>query len=310
MITIVLAQVLSQRPSRSVTYALAFFLGSLGTAAFAAEQPAELGAGALTPEQIYVRSVRAMKAEPQPPFVTFRESVVGRNFRVACVKAGIDVTLHHGDASAAFDVWFRTSDGSALSRPVDTPSASPCPATLLVPLGSAVSSLGIPQPGQSPAAAPATAPPDSAIGPPIIGAVHVDAARYYHIDLAGMERLGASDAYHLKLRALRDPQTHPLTDLFIDPQTFLVREARGEVSGHYVLASGRLAGIVDFNRFGGYWLVEREHFDIAANALFVHARMTITLDGSNFATPSELPGIAFPTPQPTASPKAAPSPIG
>jgi hypothetical protein len=137
---------------------------------------------------------------------------------------------------------------------------------------------------------------DSTLGPPIIGAVRVDGARYYHIDLVGRERLGANDVYHLKLRAFRDPDTHPLTDLDIDPETFLVREARGEASGHYVIASARLAGVVDFDRVGGYWLVDHEHFDIAANALLVHARLTATIDGSNFTTPAELPGIDFPTP--------------
>ena len=112
--------------------------------------------------------------------------------------------------------------------------------------------------------------------------------------------------YHLKLKAYRDPDTHPLTDLYVDQNTFLVREARGEVSGHYFLASGRVAGVVDFDRVGPYWLVEHEHFDVAANALLVHARLTATVDGSNFATPDELPNVAFPTPQAIASPKAMP----
>jgi hypothetical protein len=35
--------------------------------------------------------------------------------------------------------------------------------------------------------------------------------------------------------------------------------------------------------------------------------MTATIDGSNFATPNELPGIVFPTPQPNAAPKATPA---
>jgi hypothetical protein len=213
------------------------------------------------------------------------------------------VNLHHGDVAAAYDVWFRTSDGSALSQPVGVASAKPCPDTLLAPVGGAVSSLGVPQASAAPGTAPTAAPADSHVGPPLIAAVHVESARYYHIDLAGLEKLGANDVYHLKLKAYRDPDTHPLTDLYVDRQTFLVREARGEVSAHYVVASGRLAGVVDFDRVGAYWLVEHEAFDVAANALLVHARMTATIDGSNFATPNELPGIVFPTSQPTATPK-------
>lgn len=294
-------------PRFRLGYALALVLGSFATAVFADVQPPAQNASPLTPEKIYLRSVRAMKDAPEPPFVTFRENVVGRNFTLQCTSDAIVVNLHHGDVTATYDVWFRTSDGSALSQPVGVASAKPCSGTLLAPAGGAVSSLGVPQPSPSPGIVPTTAPADSHIGPPIIAAVHVEAARYYHIDLAGLEQLGANDVYHLKLRAYRDPDTHPLTDLYVDPKTFLVREARGEVSGHYVVASGKLAGIVDFDRVGAYWLVEHEHFDIAANALLVHARMTVAIDGSNFATPNELPGIVFPKPQPTASPKATPA---
>jgi hypothetical protein len=292
-----------------LAYALTFALGCLATAAFADEQsPAPAASPTpLTPEKIYLRAIRAMKDAPQPPFITFREHVVGRNFTLRCTGDGMNVSLHHGDVTATYDVWFRTSDGSALSEPVGVASAKPCPATLLIPAGSAVSSLGVPQASPSPGTAPSTASADSQIGPPIIAEVHVDGAFYYHIDLAGVEKLGPNDVYHLKLKAYRDPDKHPLTDLYVDPQTFLVREARGEVSGHFVIGSGRFAGVVDFDRVGEYWLVEREQFEIAANALLVHARMMATIDGSNFATPNELPGIAFPTPQPTPAPRATSS---
>ncbi len=293
-------------PGLRLGYALAFVLGFLATAALADVRPAQ-DASPLTPEKIYLRSVRAMRDAPEPPFVTFRENVVGRNFTLKCTSDGINLSLHHGDVAATYDVWFRTSDGSALSQPVGGGNAKPCPDTLLAPAGGAISSLGLPQASPSPGIPPTVAPADSRIGLRIIGAVHVDRARYYHIRLIGLEKLGTNDVYHLKLTAYRDPDTHPLTDLYVDPKTFLVREARGEVSGHYVVASGRLAAVIDFARVGAYWLVEREHFDIAANALLVHARMRATIDGSNFATPSELPGIVFPTPQPFASPKPTPA---
>jgi hypothetical protein len=291
-------------------FALVFAVGCLATAAGAddAPQPQPTAtAAALTPEKIYLRAIHAMKDAPQPPFVTFREHVVGRNFTLRCDSDGMNATFHHGDVIATYDVWFRTSDGSALSQPVGVASAKPCPATLLTPAGSAVASLGLPQASPTPGSAPTGGAPDSQIGPPIIAAVRVDGAFYYHIDLVGLEKLGANDVYHLKLRAYRDPDTHPLTDLYVDPATFLVREARGEVAGHYVIASGRFAGVIDFDRVGAYWLVQREHFEIAANALLVHARMMATIDGSDFTTPSELPGIAFPTPRPTPTPKATPA---
>jgi hypothetical protein len=287
---------------------LAFVLSFFTAAAFGDEPSPGQGSLPLTPEKIYLRSVRAMKDAPRPAFVTFRETVVGRNFALRCTKDGLLVSLHHGDVKAAYDVWFRTSDGSALSEPVNAANAKSCPGALLAPVGDALSSLGVSQPSPAPQAAPTTKPAGSPFGPPIIGAVRVESARYYHIDLVGLEKLGANDVYHLKLRAYREPDAHPLTDLYVDIATFLVREARIEVSGHYVVASGRLSGVIDFDRVGAYWLAEREHFDIAANALLVHARMTATVEGSNFATPDELPGIAFPARPPNAPPRSTPAP--
>ncbi len=55
--------------------------------------------------------------------------------------------------------------------------------------------------------------------------MRVEAALFYHIELVGRERLGNNDVYHLKLTAYRDRDTRPLTDLYVDPETFLVREA-------------------------------------------------------------------------------------
>jgi hypothetical protein len=259
----------------------------------------------LTPEAIYVRAVHAMKAAPQPPYVTFRETVSGRNFRLQCTSDGMSLNLHHGDAAGSYDVWFRTSDGSAISRDVARATASPCPGALLVPAGSVIPTLGAAQPSPAPTT---DADPGSAAGPPIIAAVHVDGSRYYHIELVGHENLDGNDVYHLKLTAYRDPTEHPLTDLYVDPQTFLVREARGEVSLHMVIASGRFAGVVDFDRFGDYWLLKHEAFDAAANALLMHAHMTAVVDATNFTTPEDLPGIPFPTPQPKATPATPASP--
>ena len=218
-----------------------------------------------------------------------------------CNNDGIVVSSHHGDVTATYNVWFRTSDGGALSQPVSDVTAKSCPGTLLTPVGSAVSSVGVAQSSPSPRATPGTAPADSPLGIPLIGAVRVISVRFYHIDLAGLEKLGGNDVYHLKLKAYREPVTHPLTDLYVDQKTFLVREARGEVSAHYVIASGRLAGVLDFDRAGAYWIVQHEHFDVAANAVFVHTHMTVAIDGSNFATPNELPNVAFPTPKPGAT---------
>ncbi len=284
--------------------ALVFTAALFATSSFGAKANGDVAT--LTPEGIYLRAFRAMKALPQPPYVAFRESVSGRNFRLACTSDGMSLVLHHGDTSGTYDVWFRTSDGSAVSKEVGIPSASPCPGALLVPAGSEITSWGAPQPSPSPSPAPDATSGFS--GPATIGAVRVDTARYYHVELAGIENLNGNDVYHLKLTAIRDPDEHPLTDLYVDPQTFLVREARGAASAHLFIASGRFAGVVDFDRVGNYWLLEHERFDAAATALLVHAHLNAAIDATDVTTPNQLPGIPFPTPQPTATPKSRPSP--
>jgi len=296
------------RMKLALQFGVALILGFCAKAAFADVPASDQNASPLTPEKIYLRSVRAMDDAPQPAFVTFREDVDGRNFTLRCTSDGISVSSHHGDVRASYDVAFRTSDGSAVSQPIGVANAKPCPATLLAPVGDDLFSVVAPQASPSPSAATTAAAQDSPMGPSIIGAVHAYSPRYYHVTLAGLEQLGGHDVYHLKLTAYRDPATHPLTDLYVDPKTFLMREARGEVSGHYLVASGRVAGVIDFDRVGAYWLVEHEHFEIAANAVFVHTRMTVSVDGSNFATPSELPNIVFPKPASIASPKPTPPP--
>lgn len=255
---------------------------------------------ALTAEAIYLRSVDAMKLAPLPAYVSFRETVLGRNIHVSCSSNGIQVTIHHGDMSAAYDVDVRTSDGSAVSRDVANASASPCPEALLVPAGKDISAMGMPHATPSPGTQDVSG---VAGGPPIIAAVRVNGSRYYHIDFVGREALDGNDVYHLRLRAYRDANEHPLTDLYVDPGTYLVREARGEASAHFVIGSGRAAGIVDFDRVGEFWLVKRERFDAAANAVFVHVRAAADITATNMTTPPELPGVTFPTASPSPVPR-------
>ena len=276
----------------------AFVLGAFVVGAHANVSPSAQDGPQLTPEQMYARSVRAMRDAPQPAFVTFRENVTGHNFTAKCTSNDIAISPHHGDFNASYDVSYRSSDGSALSVPLAAGSSKACPAALLDPLGrGAVSSLGLPRALPSSGTAPTTTSADSIFGPRTIGGVKAASSRYYRIEFVGREQLDGSDVYHLKLRAFRNPNFHPLTDLYVDADTFLVRESRGEAVGQYVVASARASGIVDFDRVGPYWLVKHESFVIAGNALLVHLQMRITIDGSNVRTPESLPGVEFRTPE-------------
>jgi hypothetical protein len=258
--------------------------------------PAATDSAPTSGEAIYLRAVRAMKDAPQPPYVTFREDVSARNMRLSCTTDGTSLTLKHGDAAGSYRVWFRTSDERAVSE--DVASQKRCSGALLYPAGAEIAALG------APSAAPSATASPAADGPPLIAAVRVESARYYHITLVDRETFEGHPVYRLALRAYRDPATHPLTDMLVDAQTFLVRQAAGEAAAHYVIASGRVAGVVTFDRSGPYWLARDETFDLAAQAIFVHAHCTVSVRATDFAFPDDVGSeLASPSPSPSPGPR-------
>jgi hypothetical protein len=268
-----------------------------------APAPADTAAGPLTPEQIYLRSMKAMKAEAIPPYVQFREDVTARNLQLSCGDHGATLTLKHGDMQRVSLVSYRSKDGVAVS--VDKTTGKRCELALLYPAGTGLNSLdtATPKPAVSPTPGPAAPPDDN--GLKLVGAVRVEGARFYKISLAGTEPIDGHPAYHLQLSAYRDPLEHPLTDLWVDPDSFLVRRARGEAAAHFVVGSGRFEGTLTFNRIGGFWVVHDEDFSAAANAFLIHARTHLTAHGSDFSFPADLPGV-FPSPSPSPAAKTRP----
>jgi hypothetical protein len=251
-------------------------------------------AAPLTGETIYLRSVHAMRALAAPKYVIFRESVRTRNLKLSCSQGEGDMNLHHGDAKAEYRVWVRARDGVDVD--VDLATNQRCDgASILDPISSGNSKEDMfgprpsPTPGQS-----------SMAGPRLIAAVRTESARFYRITLAGSETFEGHPVYRLVLRAYRDPTEHPLTGLLVDTESWRVRQASGEMSIHFVVASGWGGGSITFDDAGPYWVVRDEHVDLAANALFFHARVALDAHASEFSFPDDLPGV-FPSPRPTAT---------
>lgn len=107
-------------------------------------------------------------------------------------------------------------------------------------------------------------------------------ARDYTIALAGTERIGGTDAYHLTLTPLRDPHLYRLRDLWVDTSSYATlqlaiqglfegkpyADARWTVSytpvdGHYYVQEIRTA---DTLRFGLDRVVTGLQFDFVAYA--------------------------------------------
>lgn len=284
----------------AATVAAAAFLGA------GEPSPRPSANAALAPDGIYLRAIRSMKAEPQPAYVVFREDIDARNAALKCSLNGTSITVRHGDSRAAYRVWFRVRDAVSVTQNLAT--LERCRGALLYPAGDDIASLGTAHASPGPSAAPAAgadATAQSATGGlALIGAVHAEASRYYRITLAAREAFEGHDVYRLLFHAYREPNTHPLTEMLVDSESFLVRRVSGEVAGHYVVASGRGAGTIVFDRFGPYWVVRDENFELAFNALFVHARTNVAVRGSDYRFADALPDVAFPTPSPSPAQRA------
>jgi hypothetical protein len=286
------------------TAALSFTIFAIVSAALALEGPAASQSPArspapsetgLRPEAIYLRATHAMKDAPEPDYVTFHEDVTARNMRLTCGSDGTSLELKHGDAAAAYLVYFRTRDEVAVSE--DARSQKRCSGALLHPTGNEIATLGA-----APSATPSASPSPSSDGPQLIAALRVESARFYRIALVDRETFEGHPVYRLALTAYRDPTEHPLTGMLVDEGSFLVRQASGEAAAHFVVASGRFAGTITFDQSGPYWLARDETFDIAAQAIFVHAHCKVSVHATDFQFPTAIADV-FPSPSPSPSPR-------
>jgi hypothetical protein len=261
-------------------------VGSMGADTVASEAP-------LRPEDIYLRAMRAMRALPQPKYVIFRADYWARNAIVTCGADGLDLSIRHGDFFSTYRVWYRVADETSVT--VDPKSHSRCDDSLIVPAGTEIDALG--QGTPTPAASPTgTAGPSETR---IIATVRVESVHFYRVALAGFESIDGHDAYHLVLQAYRNPLEHPLTDVWVDTSSWLIRRVRAEVSLHLVIASAHGVFVGSFNRYGTYWMLDNEHIEIAGNATFVHLRSTLNARASDFSFPEQLPDGVFPSPTPS-----------
>ena len=236
-----------------------------------------------------------MRAEPVPAYVIFAEQVRARNLFFKCIPGGLDVSLRHGDQETRYRVWYRSRDGESVS--VEDPSGGRCDDSLLSPVDSPHDHDDLFGPKPTPTPSETSVAPN---GLPIIAAVHADAAHHYRISFVDEETFEGHPVYRLALTAYDNRHTdYPLTGMLVDRDDFLVRQAMGEVSLHLVVASGWASLVLTFDRAEPYWVVRDEHIEVAGNALFLHLRAVIDVDGSDFSYPASLPPDVFPSPSPS-----------
>lgn len=265
------------------------------------------------PYVIYRRAVAAMRAanRARPPFAVYQLDYTGHNLVLTPDttngKTEWNIDLRHANDAHSYHVWYRSADDRALQQD-DATHAAYHGEPLIAPTEDNPLDDASPSPSPSASSSPApmsssgTGMDTSSVNPTsqVLGAVTAEASRFYDITLVGLEQRDNATVYHLHLRAISDIDDHPLTDLYVDPTSFLVRSAHAELTMRRVVFEFGFQVDVDYAPVGAYWLLSNVHFHGNGYALFYHANMECALRLHDITLPPTLPAEYFALP---ASPK-------
>jgi hypothetical protein len=100
----------------------------------------------------------------------------------------------------------------------------------------------------------------------------------YTLSLVGVENFNGTPVYHLHLVA-RDAGAHPLTDVYVDQQAYLVRRAVAAFTDNSVT---NVTGVLtmNFDRVGRSWLLDSGQVDATVHAFLQHVSGSATFAAS------------------------------
>ena len=253
-------------------------------------------------DEIYTRAIHEMRllsATGRPPYLVYDLQMQNHNLQWT-PQIGDDglvtdwnVKLVHADQAAAYRIWYRDHDQRSLMQDASTHAAYVGDAPY-APMTSTFTSDASPSPSPSPHASPASA--SSATGQ-VIGTITVNGSAHYEITLLGVEQHAGHPVYHLHLRAYRDTEDYPLTDLWVDTGDYRIWAAHGEVTIRAVAAALGVGVSVDFAPIEKYWLVSDLDVTLKGYVMLWHANTETIMRASFLTVPATLPDSYFlPTP--------------
>jgi len=202
-------------------------------------------------------------------------------------------TLLADRCSAGTQVEFivRLSDGRTFAQTV---AAGGRPATVLLHGGYIVGPAGAPFGfyRRAPVPGATTAPPPNLAEDPLGTIATVTAVdRAYAIALADVERVGTRACYHLRLRPLRDPQSYPLRDLWVDTTSYDV--VRLTYAWPYNDTTANVT--YDFAPIGSQalWAIVHIGAQAVSHGLFTTRVEQVSEDLQNIAFPASEPAADF-----------------
>ena len=276
---------------------VASLLVAMPIAGLAQEQPSG--------SAVYSQAIAAMRSVSMPRYIVYR---------VTTVHAGMSLTFRVKPSTHQFIAAFPSFDGSTLTTSAyvryDTASAAgmlyqgskDILAMVPFPVAPEVRALvheGIdaaPTPAPAVTACPtpgaSASPGADSQGIAMIVTVKAFSSTHYNLENVGLEQIGGQPAYHLKMTAIDgDTGTYPLTDIFVDQTTHLVRRVvlGGGQRGFFQGGGG--SGTFDFSQIGKYWLVTHLSIEIGGHMLVFskHASLEYTLDDFQFPDSIQAP---------------------
>lgn len=256
---------------------------------------------AISPDTIYLSAARVTKQDAVPPFMLYDVHVDSSK---TDVQTTVDADGHStsafsldttsADRHADYRVWYRSSDGRALTQDLQTRAVAFLVHPWPLSASSRVTQVVV-RGGASPIPSPS---PQSSIDEPpsaqkVLGDVSVQSSRYYQISLVGLEQLDGQPVYHLALRAYGSPNDHPLTDLYVDEASMHVRRAIAEFN--FRTALYRVAAKLDlhFAQIGPYWLNDTGTLTAGAHVTMFHVNGSYAYGASHVEFPVDIPEWYF-----------------
>jgi hypothetical protein len=288
----------------AVSFALSASVVALVTHAdpSAAPAPAAIASAAPTASQIYANAVHEMlflEAQGAPPYLVYDLHIDSHNLHwypaTMNGESDWDAKLVHANETDDYRVWYRTKDQRALVQDATTHASFKGDAPF-APDTADPTQFTKPSPSPNPSATPMSGSDGiGAVGDSteVIGAVSVNASRYYDVTLIGVEMRDGAPVYHLHLHAIRDSEDYPLTDLWVDTRDYRVRAAHGEFTIRAVAAGFGMGIDADWAPAGDRWLVTSIDFTGKGYVMLWHLDVASAMTTRIVDVPASLPAVYF-----------------
>ena len=245
-------------------------------------------------QRVYSMALNAMHDTPMAKYASYDLSYVvhGLQLTLFCSQdgshrfLGSSVSIAPNEKSNTGKVAYDSTTGLGVLT-ANGRTVMECVPFPFAPEVRALTHPGDGTPSPAPIATPASDAPIDVMKS--IGSVRAFSSKSYSIENAGIEPVDDNPAYHLKMTAVEDPSTHPLTDVYVDVATHRVRSVVLGGGKRGLFTGGGGFARFDFRSFGGAWLVHSIHIEASGHMLVVHASGTLDYTLDNYTFPATLP---------------------